>query len=114
MNAAFSRWGDVALRTEPLPSKFMARRDNVRIYNELWALPYFGSSTARNLANVGIPEGLVMKIGGWKTRSVFDRYNVSSTADLIAADLIATMDRWEAASLALQSQADQKALTSGK
>jgi hypothetical protein len=92
----------------------MARRDNVRIYNELWALPYFGSSTARNLANVGIPEGLVMKIGGWKTRSVFDRYNVSSTADLIAADLIATMDRWEAASLALQSQADQKALTSGK
>jgi hypothetical protein len=58
---------------------------------------------------VSVPEGLVMKIGGWKTRSVFDRYNVSSTADLTAA-----MEKWESASLQLQSQAEQKALTDGK
>jgi integrase len=65
-------------------------------------------SAARNLVNAGVPEGIVMKIGGWKTRSVFDRYNVSSTADITAA-----MERWEVASLALQSQAEnanQKAL----
>src|SRR5271156_749145 len=66
------------------------------------------SSAARNLVNASVPEGLVMKIGEGKTRSVFDRYNVSS-----AADLTGTMDRWEAASLELQSQADQKALTDG-
>jgi hypothetical protein len=35
-----------------------------------------------------------MKIGGWKTRAVFDSYAVASTADLTTA-----MRKWEAASL---------------
>jgi hypothetical protein len=38
----------------------------------------------------GVPETVIMKIGGWKTRSVFDRYAVANTADLSAA-----MQRWE-------------------
>jgi integrase len=51
-------------------------------------------SAARNLLNAGVPETVIMKIGGWKTRSVFDRYAVASTADLTAA-----MTVWETASL---------------
>jgi integrase len=47
-------------------------------------------SAARNLLNAGVPETVIMKIGGWKTRSVFDRYAVASTSDLTAA-----MQRWE-------------------
>ena len=42
-------------------------------------------SAARNLLLAGVPETLIMKIGGWKTRSVFDRYAVANTADLTAA-----------------------------
>ena len=47
-------------------------------------------SAARNLLLAGIPETIIMRIGGWKTRSVFDRYAVANTADLSAA-----MQRWE-------------------
>ena len=53
-------------------------------------------SAARNLLQAGVPETVIMKIGGWKTRSVFDRYAVASTADLTAA-----MQKWETASLGL-------------
>ena len=49
-------------------------------------------SAARNLLNAGVPETIIMRIGGWKTRSVFDRYAVASTGDLTAA-----MNRWETA-----------------
>jgi integrase len=56
-------------------------------------------SAARNLLLAGVPETLIMKIGGWKTRSVFDRYAVANTADLTAA-----MQRWETASLNLLPQ----------
>lgn len=51
-------------------------------------------SAARNLLQAGVPETVIMKIGGWKTRSVFDRYAVASTADLTTA-----MQKWETASL---------------
>ncbi|HYM76115.1 MAG TPA: site-specific integrase [Candidatus Dormibacteraeota bacterium] len=47
-------------------------------------------SAARNLLLAGVPETIIMRIGGWKTRSVFDRYAVANTADLTAA-----MQRWE-------------------
>lgn len=56
-------------------------------------------SAARNLLLAGVPETLIMKIGGWKTRSVFDRYAVANTADLTAA-----MQRWETTALNLLPQ----------
>ena len=39
-------------------------------------------SAARNLVRAGVSEGVVMKLCGWKTRSMFDRYNVTDDRDL--------------------------------
>ena len=38
-------------------------------------------SAARNLRRADVTEGVIMKIGGWKTRSVFDRYNIADQRD---------------------------------
>ena len=48
-------------------------------------------SAARNLRNAGVAEGVVMKIGGWKTRSMLDRYSIISTGDV--ADALLKLER---------------------
>jgi len=37
---------------------------------------------ARNLRRAGVAEGIIMKIGGWRTRSVFERYAIVSRTDM--------------------------------
>jgi len=48
-------------------------------------------SAARNLRNADVPEGVIMKIGGWKTRNVFDRYSIMAQSDL--ADAIKKLEQ---------------------
>jgi integrase len=42
-------------------------------------------SGARALIRAGVPEDVVLKLGGWRTRSMLMRYNVVSTDDLADA-----------------------------
>lgn len=42
-------------------------------------------TAARNLRRAGVAEGVIQKIGGWKTRSVFERYAIVDQSDIAAA-----------------------------
>lgn len=42
-------------------------------------------TAARNLRRAGVGETVIMKIGGWKTRSVFERYAIVSQSDISEA-----------------------------
>src|SRR5262249_25642508 len=51
-------------------------------------------SAARNLIRSGVPEQVVMDLGGWRARSVLARYNVTSARDL--ADALERVTRYVA------------------
>src|SRR5439155_25842624 len=42
-------------------------------------------TAARNLRRAGIAEGIIQSIGGWKTRSVFERYAIVTRTDIADA-----------------------------
>lgn len=42
-------------------------------------------SAARDFRRAGVSEGEIMRLCGWETRSMFDRYNIIDEADLAAA-----------------------------
>jgi integrase len=39
-------------------------------------------TAASNMRRAGVPESTIMKIGGWKTRSMFDRYSITNDRDI--------------------------------
>ncbi len=45
----------------------------------------FRRSRARHLSRLGVPEKVIMDLSGWKTRAMFDRYNITSRRDLAEA-----------------------------
>jgi len=60
-------------------------------------------SAARNLRNAGVPENVIMKIGGWRTRSVFERYSI-----IVQSDIQDTMGKLEAQRMQKREQAKKQ------
>lgn len=68
---------------EPIASFRTAWRTAVKKACLPWLTPHdLRRSAARNLVRAGVPERVVMDLCGWRTRSMFDRYNVSAADDL--------------------------------
>jgi hypothetical protein len=48
----------------------------------------FRRTAARSYRRAGVSEGVIMQIGGWRTRSVFERYNIKNQRDLQEAAVL--------------------------
>ncbi|MGA7471133.1 MAG: site-specific integrase, partial [Candidatus Sulfotelmatobacter sp.] len=69
-------------------------------------------TAARNLRRAGVAEGIIPKIGGWKTRSGFERYAIVSDRDIndamTALEAKQQRDHAEAAAQQKSAAASQK------
>jgi integrase len=82
------------------PEEFVFTRENgqrVKDFRETWRNACVAAgvpkllfhdlrrTAARNLRRAGVADGIIMKIGGWRTRSVFERYAIVSQTDIAEA-----------------------------
>jgi integrase len=71
------------IKGEPITSFRTGWRNAVRKAGLVGLTPHdLRRSAARNLVRAGVPEKVVMDLCGWKTRAMFDRYNITSARDL--------------------------------
>ena len=63
-------------------------------------------TAARNLRRAGVAEGVIMRIGGWRTRSVFERYNIVSQSDIV--DALEKLEQKRADRVELERQNEER------
>jgi integrase len=68
-------------------------------------------TAARNMIRAGVPEKQVMSIVGWKTRAMFDRYNITDKRDIHGAGEKMTRYLAKKAKLADERVAKEKVRT---
>jgi integrase len=62
---------------------------------------------ARDLRGKGLSEGVIMKLCGWSTRSMFDRYNIIDEDDLARSVELAFNGKQAANKEPVEQEADQ-------
>lgn len=94
------RWAARAVGTSLSLLVFHRKGCQIRTFRKRWNRACEGAGVtgvlfhdlrrtgARDGRNAGVPEGVIMKRGGWKTRHVFDRYNIVSVDDQREAALL--------------------------
>jgi len=68
---------------QPLEHRWQVARKRVGCSGRL--IHDLRRTAARDFRRAGVSEGEIMSLCGWKTRSMFDRYNIIDEADLAAA-----------------------------
>lgn len=66
-------------------------------------------TAARNLRRAGVAEGVIMRIGGWRTRAVFERYNIVSQADIV--DALQKLEQRKSERIELERQKEELSKT---
>ena len=82
-----------ANRTRPTPAtgsahggtRFVVLDGHVGDFSPARLVHDLRRTAARDFRRRGVSEGEIMKLCGWKTRAMFDRYNIIDEADLAEA-----------------------------